>query len=59
MFSIPPISRFLYYRGSFSFVSIRLTMTGVEENRSLYRGLRHIDIRYIEVSLQLLRSSSV
>ena len=59
MFAISPISRFLYYRGSFSFVSIRLTMTGVEENRSLYRGLRDIEVRFIEVPLQLLRSSSV
>ena len=28
-----------------------LTETGVEENRSLYRGLRHIEVRYIEVPL--------
>ena len=52
-------SLYRLYRGSFSFVSIRLTLTGVEENRSLYRGLRDIEVRFIEVPLQLLRSSSV
>ena len=52
-------SLYRLYRGSFSYVSIYLTMTGVEENRSLFRGLRHIEVRYIEVPLQLLRNSSV
>ena len=31
-------------------------MIGVEENRSLYQALRYIEVRYIEVPLQLLRS---
>ena len=55
-----PESGFPHMRRVMSrFFFISLTMIGVEENRSLYQALRYIEVRYIEVPLQLLRSSSV
>ena len=43
------------YRGSFS--CILLLYCWGRENRSLYRGLRYIEVRYIEVPLYFGHSS--